>query len=279
MSAPTLRAPETDEWDVASLDLDAYLDRIGHSRVPPSADALRSLHEAHVRAVPFENVDVVLGTHRGLGLDVIGDKLVGRHRGGYCYEHALLFAAVLERLGYPVQRRIARVQPHRAGPRTHMMLTVPADGVDYLVEVGFGAGMLYPMPLRDEAEVDQAGWQHRLTRDGAMWTLSKCTGNSWQPLHAFDDTPQRAIDYGVEHHYTSTHPRSSFTGRLIIMRLDHGVSRRLVGDELTVEYADGRLERTSVAPEQLDATLRELDVVLDLDQLDALAARRRCTAR
>lgn len=65
MSAPTLCAPETDEWDVASLDLDAYLDRIGHSRVPPSADALRSLHEAHVRAVPFENLDVVLGMHRG----------------------------------------------------------------------------------------------------------------------------------------------------------------------------------------------------------------------
>lgn len=79
MSALTLCAPETDEWDVASLDLDAYLDRIGHPRVPPSADALRSLHEAHVRAIPFENVDVVRGTHRGLGLDVIGDKLVRRH--------------------------------------------------------------------------------------------------------------------------------------------------------------------------------------------------------
>jgi N-hydroxyarylamine O-acetyltransferase len=144
---PPCVQPETDEWDVASLDLDAYRDRIGHPRVPPSADALRSLHDAHVRAIPFENVDVVLGTHRGLGLDVIGDKLVRRHRGGYCYEHALVFAAVLERLGYPVQRRIARGQPHRAGPRTHMMLTVPANEVDYLVDVGFGAGMLYPMPL------------------------------------------------------------------------------------------------------------------------------------
>lgn len=278
MSTPILCAPETDEWDVASLDLDAYLDRIGHPRVRPSVDgtdALRSLHEAHVRAIPFENVDVMLGTHPGLGLDVIDDKLVRRHRGGYCYEHALLFAAILEQLGYPVQRRIARVQPHRAGPRTHMMLTVPADGVDYLVDVGFGAGMLYPMPLRDGAVVDQAGWEHRLTRYGAGWTLSKRAKDGWQPLHAFDDTPQHPIDYDVAHHYTSTHPRSPFTGRLVVMRLDHGVSRRLVGDELTVERAGGSLERTSVSPERLDATLRELDVVLDAAQLAALTTR--CT--
>jgi len=48
----------TDEWDIAALDLDAYLDRIGHPRVAPSAGALRSLHEAHMRTIPFENVDV-----------------------------------------------------------------------------------------------------------------------------------------------------------------------------------------------------------------------------
>lgn len=153
----TQQATGTDEWDIAAVDVDAYLQRIGHPRVPPSVDALRSMHEAHVRAVPFENVDVVLGTHRGLGLDVISDKLVHRYRGGYCYEHTLLFAAVLERLGFVVQRRMARVQPHRSALRTHMMLAVHADGADHLVDVGFGAGMLYPMPLRDETVVDQAG--------------------------------------------------------------------------------------------------------------------------
>jgi N-hydroxyarylamine O-acetyltransferase len=110
------------------VDVDAYLDRIEHPRVPVSATALRSLHEAHVRAIPFENVDVVLGTHPGLELGVISDKLVRRHRGGYCYEHAQLFAAVLERLGFAVQRRIARVQPHRPGPRPHMILAGAPTG-------------------------------------------------------------------------------------------------------------------------------------------------------
>ncbi|MGH3929258.1 MAG: arylamine N-acetyltransferase family protein, partial [Pseudonocardiaceae bacterium] len=130
MSAPTQQATRADEWNVTSVDVDAYLQRIGHPRVPPSAGALRSLHEAHVRAIPFENVDVVLGTHRGLELDVISDKLVHRRRGGYCFEHALLIAAVLERLGFAVQRRMARVQPQGSGVRTHMVLAVHADGVD-----------------------------------------------------------------------------------------------------------------------------------------------------
>lgn len=93
-------------------------------------------------------------------------------------------------------------------------------------------------------------------------------------LHASDDAPQRLVDYEVAHHYTATHARSPFTSRLVVMRLDHGVSRRLIGDELTVEYAYGPLERTTIPPERLDATLRELDIVLDTEELDALHAHR-----
>lgn len=275
MKTLTQQAAGTDEWDIATVDIDAYLHRIGHPRVPPSANALRSLHEAHVRAIPFENVDVVLGTHRGLALDVISNKLVHRHRGGYCYEHALLFAAVLERLGFVVQRGMARVQPHRSGLRTHMMLTVRGDGIDHLVDVGFGAGMLYPMPLRDGAVVNQAGWEHRLTHDGGLWNLGKRDDHGWEILHAFDEAPQRLADYEVAHHYTATHPRSPFTGQLVVMRLDHGINhRRLIGDELTVAYAHGQLERTTIPPDRLDTTLRELDVILDAEELDALHAGR-----
>jgi N-hydroxyarylamine O-acetyltransferase len=49
---------------------------------------------AHVQAIPFENVDVVLKQHKGISLDVVSAKLVGRRRGGYCYEQSGLFAAL-----------------------------------------------------------------------------------------------------------------------------------------------------------------------------------------
>ncbi|MEB3367718.1 arylamine N-acetyltransferase family protein [Saccharopolyspora mangrovi] len=260
----------TDTWDVEALDLDAYLARIGQSATPPSAEALAALHEAHVRAIPFENVDPALGRTPRLDLASITAKLVRRQRGGYCYEHGLLFAAALERLGYEVSRRAARVQPHRNGPRTHMNLVVTADGVEHLADVGFGAGVLRPMPLADGAVVDQAGWKHRLVRDGRLWTLAKETAEGWEPLHAFDDQPQRLIDYEVYNHYTATHPDSPFTGRLVVMRLDHGISRKLIGDTLVVERPDGSQESTPVT-DRAEA-LRALDVVLTDEELAALEA-------
>ncbi len=257
-------------WQTEELDLDAYLERIGHARMEPSVGSLHSLHRAHVLAIPFENIDVIFGTHPGLGLDAIQAKLVGRQRGGYCYEHTLLFGAALERLGFEAVRRVARVQPHKAGPRTHALLKVGVDGQEFLADVGFGAGQLYPTPLKDGVVVDQAGWDHRLTLDGDVWTLSKQTADGWIPQHASNDEPVRPIDYDVYHHYISTHPNSPFTGRPVVMRVADGVVRRLIGDTLTVEYADGRTTERVVPAEELPEVLASLDVVLSDEEVDRL---------
>lgn len=257
-------------WQTESLDLDAYLKRIGHPRVTASPEALHSLHAAHVRAIPFENVDVVLGTHPGIEFDAIQSKLVGRRRGGYCYEHALLFAAVLERIGFEVERRVARVQPQRPGPRTHMLLLVRVDGQEFLADVGFGAGMLHPMPLKDGVVIDQAGWDHQLTVEGDLWTLSQKTIDGWVPQHASDDEPQLLIDFVVAHHYVSTHPNSPFSTKLVVMRLEQGISRRLVGDKYTVEYADGRRTERLVQKDELVALLADLDIDLNPEEQDRL---------
>ena len=258
------------EWEIDAVDLDAYLARIAQRRRPPSAEALRDLMRAHVRAIPFENVDVVLRQHQGISLDVVSAKLVGRRRGGYCYEQSGLFAAVLERLGYTVRRLSARVQPRRPGPYTHMTLVVEVDGGQFLADVGFGAGILVPLPLVDGGEVDQAGWPHRMSRRDSWWTLQKQTGDGWEDLLEFRLDEMHRNDYEVYHHYTSTHPKSPFIGRLVIMTLEPGVSRKLLGRELTVEKSDGSSETTTVAPDELDATLKDLGIELTADELAGL---------
>lgn len=258
-------------FDTTAFDLDAYLARVGHPHAEPSAKTLSSLHAAHVRAIPFENVDVVLRRHRGIELPAIVDKLVRRNRGGYCFEHGLLFAAALEELGFAVRRSFARVQPGREhGSYTHMLSMVPTGGTDYLVDVGFGAWVMYPTPLIDGAEVDQAGWRHRVRWDNGQWFFEKSTGDGWDTLHATLGLPARQIDYEVFHHYTSTHPRSPFTGQLVVMRLADGVTRRLVGTQLTTEYDDGRLETAEIAGVELAETLRSLGVDLTPAELSAL---------
>jgi N-hydroxyarylamine O-acetyltransferase len=128
------------------LDLDAYLARIGVSAAPPSRAALDALHEAHVRSFTFDNIDVLLDQHPGVRLDVVQEKFVGRGRGGYCFEHMVLFSAALERLGYDVERRLGRAGDPSAAPRTHCVVVVAVDGDRMLADPGFGMSLLRPLP-------------------------------------------------------------------------------------------------------------------------------------
>lgn len=272
----TLTTPRitSDEWTVHAVDLTAYLARIGHPAVPePTLAALRSLHAAHIRAIPFENLDVLLQQHPGVDLAAIAAKLVHRRRGGYCYEHCLLFAAVAEQLGYRVRRRMSRIDPDKPSFRTHMTLIITAEGQDYLVDIGFGAGMFQPMPLLPGEVTDQAGWPHRLVQDGPLWVLQKLEAEGWRSLHGFDEQEQHLVDYSVAHHFVSTHPRSPFTGQPVVMRLDEGLSRRLVGGELLVERPGQEIEKRPVTPAELPELLVELDVELTETELRALLAK------
>src|SRR5579863_10211734 len=116
-----------DDWSVDTLDLDAYLTRVGYTGPRDATEAtLTGLYRAHLAAVRFENFDVFLRGGVAVDLESIQDKIVFRGRGGYCYEQAQLFGAVLERLGFAVDRRLARVGPD-GGPatgRTHLTLRV-----------------------------------------------------------------------------------------------------------------------------------------------------------
>ncbi|WP_233157994.1 arylamine N-acetyltransferase family protein [Actinokineospora bangkokensis] len=260
-------------WDLDGLDLDAYLDRVGVAAREPSADALAELVRAHITAIPFDNVDVLLGTHPGVALPVVFDKLVTRRRGGYCFEHATLLAAALDRLGYPVRRRVGRIRPQGTGPRTHMVVLATADGVEHLADVGFGSGMWRPVPLRDGERSDQAGWPHLLTRDGATWTMAARGDDGWEPAYSWDDAGDRPVDAEMGHHFTSTHPSSPFVGSLVVVRLAEGSLRRLVGTTLRVEDPSGATEQREITREDMPATLRDLGVELPDDVLDALLAR------
>ncbi|CRK57161.1 Arylamine N-acetyltransferase [Alloactinosynnema sp. L-07] len=264
----------TPDWGVEDLDLDSYLARVDHPKVAPTLAALRTLHSAHVRAIPFENITVLLDGTPEITVKAVADKLVGQRRGGYCFEHATLFAAAAEQLGYAIRRRIARVSPHRGGPRTHMMLVATIDGADHLVDVGWGAQMWQPMPLVDGAEVDQAGWPRKLTPTEIGWTLwTHGDDGEWMPDHEFEDLPMQPADFEVGNHYAATGAKSPFPGKLIVKQLEPGISRRLIGDELTVVHADGRTSTTPFGLDQLDEILPGFGIELDADQLAALRAK------
>lgn len=81
----------------------AYLHRIGvRGPVPPTAETLRQLHDAHLLAVPFENLSIHWQEPIVLSDDALFEKIVVRRRGGFCYERNGLFAALLRSLGFNV---------------------------------------------------------------------------------------------------------------------------------------------------------------------------------
>src|SRR5947207_2371631 len=93
------------------LDLEAYFRRVEYTgERQPTLRALTDLHLAHAMHIPFENLDVMLRRPIRLDLASIEAKLVRNLRGGYCYEQNLLFAAILERLGFSVTLLAARVR-------------------------------------------------------------------------------------------------------------------------------------------------------------------------
>ncbi len=123
---------------MSAFDLDAYCARIGWTgcTVGPglwtgTSTMLAALMLAHMAAIPFENLDVLLGRGVRVDLDSVFAKLVTARRGGYCFEHGTLFQAALRALGIEAVAHAARVllvAPKAEAPRTHMFLTVGLHG-------------------------------------------------------------------------------------------------------------------------------------------------------
>lgn len=91
------------------MNVSAYPQRLNYAGpLEPTAGTLRSLHRAHLLAVPFENLDIHLGRPIVLDEAAFFHKIVERQRGGFCYELNGLFAALLRQLGFDVTLLSAR---------------------------------------------------------------------------------------------------------------------------------------------------------------------------
>lgn len=231
-----------------SIDLAAYAARIEYGGdFRPTLATLRGLHLAHATHIPFENIDVLMGQTPALDVESLERKLVGAHRGGYCYEQDTFFAAVLEQCGFAVTRLAARVRwgapAGTVRPRTHMALAVEAEGQTYLADVGFGGeGLLLPIPLRDGEVSRQGLWTYRIIGEGGGYVLQSARGDAWQDLYSFLPDPQFPVDYQVANWYTSTHPKSVFRTMLRVQL--PGLERvlTLVNRTLTETTVEGTKE-------------------------------------
>ena len=268
------------------VDLDAYFARIGYAGPwAATLPVLQAIHALHTAAIPFENLDPLLGRPVPLALDALQRKLVRSRRGGYCFEQNTLFKAVLETLGFSVTSLAARVlwmtPPDQSpNPRAHMVLKVDLDAAAYIADVGFG-GHLLAAPLQLVADVEQPiqSGRLRLLQADPFFTLQARIASAWRDVYRFTLEPQFPIDHEIANWFTSTHPNSRFRNSLMVQRLTPDGRIGLLNKRLTRRHADGRTEEVTLAgPAELGQTLAtefRLELPVDAETLFArLLARR-----
>lgn len=247
-----------------SFDLDSYFARIGYSgpRVA-DLDTLRALHLLHPQAIPFENLNPLLGLPVRLDIGSLQQKLVGSRRGGYCFEHNLLFSRVLKELGFRVTGLAGRVlwnQPTDAlPPRSHKVLRIELDGRTWLADVGFGQTPTAPLLLELEREQATPHEPYRLMPFGEQIVLQAKLGDTWVTFYRFDLHEQFQIDYEVANHYVSTYPTSHFVNSLIAARATPDGRYGLRNNRLSIHRLDGTSERRALtSAAEIRAVLDEL---------------------
>jgi arylamine N-acetyltransferase len=258
-----------------------YFRRISYTGpTEPTLDVLRALVAGHNRSIPFENLDPLMGIPViDLGPDALFDKLVGRRRGGYCFEHNGVMAHVLSQLGFGVDILGGRVvwmnTSGELPAQTHQTLAVTVPGVDgrYLVDVGFG-GQTLSSPIRFEVDVVQETRHepYRIRQHDDGYVLESEIRDTWEPLYLFTDRPFPMIDRQVGSWYVSTYPRSHFVFGLTAALVTDDARWNLRGRNLAI-HSKGESERIrfDTAAQVLEALTERFGI--DLSGLGDVEAR------
>lgn len=239
--------------------LQEYFDRINFIG-DANADiaTLVEMMRCQLFSVPFENLDVQAGKIVSLVPEEIVDKIIGRKRGGYCFEVNGLFAMALEALGIPYQFVAARpmMYPVRK-PKTHMAIIVNADGEEWLCDLGFGSyGIRAPIRLNFlDAEIKQDFDTFMLSKANEReYLLQALVEGKWADQYAFDLSPQEWIDFAPANYLSSTHPDAIFVQKLVVV-LHNPKGRASLSGDMLKTVTEGRIEKQSIRLEEIEVIL------------------------
>ena len=247
---------------VLNMNLQHYLRRINFGDTwQPNLETLARLLRTHVCAVPFENLDVQLGRPLTIDVEHAYDKIVNRHRGGWCYEQNGLFGWALSQIGFDVTRIAASVMRQERGAAADsshlcLLVRVPETPGHYLVDVGFGGSMIHPLSLA-EGEHDQPPFQLGLrSLDNGDWRFWEDIGSG---EFSFDFTEVSADESAMSDkcNFLQSDPASSFVLNLVAQLRLPEQHKTLRGKVLTISTRDGAQSRILDSADELVATLAD----------------------
>jgi N-hydroxyarylamine O-acetyltransferase len=246
------------------VDISKYLERINyHGSLEPTVETLQALHEAHLLAVPFENLDIALGREIVLDEAALWRKIVEHRRGGFCYELNGLFVLLLRALGFRVDMLSAEVvgSPGEYGPEfDHMTLLVHLEE-DWIADVGFGDSFRRPLLLQADLAQPQDWGSYRLVRERASWVYQEWD-SAWKPAYRFSLQPRELGDFVDMCHYQQTSPESHFTQQRVCSRAKPSGRITLSDQRLITTRVGGRTERVLTEEEYWAVLAEQFGIVL-----------------
>ena len=263
------------------FDVGSWVARIGYEgSLEPTLETLRGLVFAHAHAIAYESLDIMLGRVPRLNVSDLQRKMVHGRRGGYCFEHNMLFRAGLRSLGYQVtslQGRVVRgLAIDAPRPAIHMLLQVDLPQGPYLADVGFG-NLAPTAPLQLAPDVEQTT-PHEIMRfievNGEL-TLQSKLGQRWEHIYRVIPYSRYDAEYEVANWYTATHPDAPYRSNIIAARpLSDGTRLTMFNERVTVRHPSGESQRRLLeTPEAFAAVLHE-EFDLDLQDEELMAILR-----
>ncbi len=228
----------------------AALTRIGMDApafpILPTAELLSDIQYNFAATVPYENLDILAGIPLSLEEADLYDKIVTRHRGGYCFEVNGFLTGLLRSMGYDVVEYMARYLRGETDipMRRHRVLVVTcADSSRWIVDAGIGqAAFRRPLPFAEGAEATINGeTYHVVKKDFYGWVIEDWHNGQWRPFYGFTEEVQLNLDYVMPSFWCEKHPDSPFTkANMLSIKTDTGrctldgnVYRRFDGADVT----------------------------------------------
>ena len=212
------------------MDCKAYLERIGIYEIPEATVAsLAMIQKAHLRTVPYENLDILMKRPIELDVEKLYEKIVVNRRGGYCFEVNELLGWLLRGLGYEVTDLFGRFLRGETGipMRRHHVLMVKAkdDEIPWLADVGVGSGSPnLPMRMTLGEEMNDGVITYRFAKhDFFGWVLEENKRGEWGPVYCFTEEKQAPIDFATTSFWCEHAPESIFNkGAMVSLRTENG---------------------------------------------------------
>lgn len=200
-------------------EIEKYIARLGfHHKLDVDFLTLKRLHIAHMKNIPFENLDICLGNKINLSTPALFRKIILQCRGGFCYELNYLFSTLLISLGFKVSLLAARVFNDGAygKPFDHLLLLVELNKEKVIADVGFGDSFVEPLSLYG-VPMEQNKKFYCVKREASDYILlnKKTDGSKWCPQYVFSLRACDITSFYEMCEYRQTSDESPFTRKLI----------------------------------------------------------------